>query len=146
MKYYIDLPAYDDTVRLGEKIAKGLSSGCFIALEGDLGAGKTVFVKGLALGLNIGARVVSPTFTIMCQYSGVRPLYHFDLYRVTEDECYSMGFDDFFFDSNAICAVEWSERLSYFPKKTVTILLEKTGENSRKATITDNYGILKGVL
>lgn len=146
MKYCIDLPSESDTLLLGQKIAQNLKSGCFLALKGELGAGKTVFVKGLARGLKVKTRVTSPTFTIMCQYSGARELYHFDLYRVTEDECYDMGFDDFFFDKNAICAVEWSERLTYFPNNTVTIKLEKTSQNSRQAIIDDNFDILKGIL
>ena len=98
MRYYIDLNSEADTIALGEKIAKNLKKGAFIALSGDLGAGKTVFVKGLAKGLDIKERIVSPTYTIMCQYFGNKELYHFDLYRITEDDCYESGFDDFFFD------------------------------------------------
>lgn len=146
MKYCLDLSCEEDTLSLGKKIAQNLKSGCFFALKGELGAGKTVFVKGLALGLNIKTRVTSPTFTIMCQYSGARELYHFDLYRVTEEECYDMGFDDFFFDKNAICAVEWSEHLTYLPPKAVTISLEKTSDNSRRAIIEDEFDVLKGIL
>lgn len=146
MKYCLDLPSEADTLLLGQKIAQNLKSGCFFALKGELGAGKTVFVKGLAKGLDIKTRVTSPTFTIMCQYSGLRELYHFDLYRVTEDECYDMGFDDFFFDKNALCAVEWSEHLTYLPDNTVIVMLEKTSETSRRAIIDDNFDILKGIL
>ena len=146
MKYYIDLPCEAATLNLGEKIAKNLKNGCFFALKGELGAGKTVFVKGLAKGLSIKTRVTSPTFTIMCQYSGARELYHFDLYRVTEDDCYQMGFDDFFFDKNSFCAVEWSEHLTYLPKNTVSITLEKTSQESRRAIIDDEFDILEGIL
>ena len=146
MKYCINLSCEEDTLSLGNKIAQNLKSGCFFALRGELGAGKTIFVKGLAKGLNIKTRVTSPTFTIMCQYSGARELYHFDLYRVTEQECYDMGFDDFFFDKNAICAVEWSEHLTCFPPKTVTITLKKTSDNSRCAIIEDEFDVLKGIL
>ncbi len=146
MKYCLDLACEEDTLSLGTKIAQNLKSGCFFALFGELGAGKTVFVKGLAKGLNIKTRVTSPTFTIMCQYSGTRELYHFDLYRVTEEECYDMGFDDFFFDKNAVCAVEWSEHLNYLPPKTITIELKKTSDNSRRAIIYDEFDILKGIL
>ena len=129
-------------IALGEKIAKNLKKGAFIALSGDLGAGKTVFVKGLAMGLQVNERVVSPTYTIMCQYFGIKELYHFDLYRITEDDCYDSGFDDFFFDENAVCAVEWSERLTSFPEHLMTVHIEKTGESTRRVAVTDNRRLL----
>jgi len=122
---------------LGEKIAKSIKRGAFIALYGELGAGKTVFVKGLARGLNISDRVASPTFTVMCQYFGDKQLCHFDLYRITEEDCISLGFDDFFYDDTIICAVEWSERLTELPPKSITVTIEKTGENTRKVTVDD---------
>ena len=146
MRYYIDLNSEADTIALGEKIAKNLKKGAFIALSGDLGAGKTVFVKGLAKGLDIKERIVSPTYTIMCQYFGNKELYHFDLYRITEDDCYESGFDDFFFDENAICAVEWSERLTSFPENKMDVIIEKTGVNTRKATVIDDKNLLKNDL
>lgn len=142
MKYCFNLYSEADTIALGEKIGKNLIKGAFIALSGDLGAGKTVFVKGLAKGLGIDERIVSPTYTIMCQYFGKKELYHFDLYRITEDDCYDSGFDDFFFDENAVCAVEWSERLSSFPKHKMTVHIEKISENERKATVTDDNNLL----
>ena len=129
-------------IALGEKIAKSLKRGAFIALSGDLGAGKTVFVKGLARGLQVKERVVSPTYTIMCQYFGIKELYHFDLYRITEDDCYDSGFDDFFFDVNAVCAVEWSERLTSFPDHLMTVHIEKTGETTRRVTVNDEKSLL----
>ena len=143
MRYCFDLCGEADTVALGAKLAENLKNGAFIALSGELGAGKTVFVKGLAKGLSVKERVVSPTYTVMCQYFGKKELYHFDLYRVTEDDCYDMGFDDFFFDENAVCAVEWSERLSFLPPNTMSVHIEKTGENSRRITVTDEKGLLK---
>ncbi len=142
MKYCFDLSSEADTLALGAKIAENLKNGAFIALSGDLGAGKTVFVKGLAEGLGIKERVTSPTYTVMCQYFGKKELCHFDLYRITENECYSMGFDDFFYDESIICAVEWSERLTSLPPHTLNVCLIKTGENSRRAEITDENGLL----
>ncbi len=146
MRYCFNITSPAETVALGEKIAKKLNSGVFIALTGDLGAGKTVFVKGLAKGLNVKERVVSPTYTIMCQYFGDKMLCHFDLYRITEDDCYNMGFDDFFFDENVISAVEWSERLSDLPKNIIQVDIQKTGEFSRTITINDEKAIIKGEL
>jgi tRNA threonylcarbamoyladenosine biosynthesis protein TsaE len=132
-----------ETVALGEKIAKSLKSGAFIALTGDLGAGKTVFVKGLAQGLNVRERIVSPTYTIMCQYFGDKMLCHFDLYRITEDDCYDMGFDDYFFDETVVCAVEWSERLTSLPPKVIRVDIKKTGDLSREITVNDENCLLK---
>ena len=146
MRYCYNIKNPAETEGLGEKLAKKLNSGVFIALTGDLGAGKTVFVKGLAKGLNVKERVVSPTYTIMCQYFGDKMLCHFDLYRITEDDCYNMGFDDFFFDENVISAVEWSERLTDLPDKMIRVNIEKTGELSRTITIIDEKAIIKGEL
>ncbi|MBR2860759.1 MAG: tRNA (adenosine(37)-N6)-threonylcarbamoyltransferase complex ATPase subunit type 1 TsaE [Clostridia bacterium] len=143
MKYCCNLSSPEETFALGEKISKNLKSGAFIALRGDLGAGKTVLVKGMAKGLGITQRVTSPTFTIMCQYFGNKELYHFDLYRVTEDECYDLGFDDFFFDETVICAVEWSENLSSFPSHTIEITVNKIDEEKRQIEIIDGKNLLK---
>ncbi len=142
MRYCFNLKGEVETLALGKKIAESLKSGAFIALRGDLGAGKTVFVKGLAQGLKISARVTSPTFTVMCQYFGTRELYHFDLYRVDEDQCYDMGFDDFFYDTSAVCAVEWSERLSSYPKHLMTVTISKISQDERKIEIIDDNGLL----
>ncbi len=146
MRYCYNINSPEETETLGERLAKKLNSGVFIALTGDLGAGKTVFVKGLAKGLNVKERVVSPTYTIMCQYFGDKMLCHFDLYRITEDDCYNMGFDDFFFDENVICAVEWSERLTDLPENILRVDIQKTGENSRVITVIDENAIIKGEL
>ncbi len=144
MRYCFNITSPAETESLGEKLAKKLNNGAFIALTGDLGAGKTVFVKGLAKGLNVKERVVSPTYTIMCQYFGDKMLCHFDLYRISEDDCYNMGFDDFFFDENVISAVEWSERLTDFPENVLRVDIQKTGENSRMITVIDDKAIIKG--
>ena len=143
MNYNVELNSEADTLALGKRIAENLINGAFIALKGDLGAGKTVFVKGLAQGLGITDRITSPTYTIMCQYFGKKELCHFDIYRITEDDCYNSGFDDFFYDPNIVCAVEWSENLSSLPEHTMTVNILKTGENTRLAQIDDPKGLLK---
>ena len=79
----------------------------------------------------------------MCQYFGNKELYHFDLYRVTEDECYDLGFDDFFFDETVICAVEWSENLSSYPNHLLEITINKINENSRQIEIIDEQNLLR---
>lgn len=103
----------EETERLGAELASRLESGTVVAFTGDLGAGKTAFVRGMARGLGITERVTSPTFTIVNEYEGgVRPLFHFDLYRLFDsDELYDIGWEDYL-SRGGICAVEWSERAS----------------------------------
>lgn len=111
----------------------------FIAMYGDLGVGKTAFVRGLASVLAPSARVKSPTFTIVNEYKGIAlPLYHFDVYRISdEDELYAMGFDDYL--QKGICVVEWSENIEdSIPTDAYKVLIERqpNDENARKITIT----------
>ncbi len=98
-----------ETREIGKNLARGLGPGSVVALYGDLGAGKTAFVQGLAEGLGIKARVTSPTFSIVNEYAGRLPLFHFDLYRLSSaDDLYEIGWDEYL-DRGGICAVEWSE-------------------------------------
>ena len=106
----------EDTIRAGSSLGKNLDGGELIGIEGDLGAGKTVFVKGIAQALAIDWKGVvdSPTFKIINSYSGRFVLYHVDLYRLTTaDDILGIGFFDLFDPRNVIC-VEWSERLNLF--------------------------------
>jgi tRNA threonylcarbamoyladenosine biosynthesis protein TsaE len=103
----------EDTFLAGERISKTLSGGELIGIEGDLGAGKTVFVKGLAAGLDIDwkAAVDSPTFKLINSYSGRLTLHHLDLYRLSSaEDVLGIGFFDLF-DPRAVIAVEWAEKL-----------------------------------
>ncbi len=101
----------EDTERIGAELARRLSAGSVVAFTGDLGAGKTAFVRGMACGLGVEARVTSPTFTIVNEYEGSdKPLFHFDLYRLyNSDELFDIGWEDYL-TRGGICAVEWSER------------------------------------
>lgn len=101
----------EETERIGAELAARLPAGSVVAFTGDLGAGKTAFVRGMAHGLGIKERVTSPTFTIVNEYEGgSRPLFHFDLYRLENaDELFEIGWDDYL-ARGGICAVEWSER------------------------------------
>lgn len=103
----------EQTLAFGEKIARKLKPGSVLLLEGDLGSGKTTFVKGLARGLGIKdvAEVKSPTFVIMHIYKTRLPLYHFDLYRLEGGaDLDAIGFQDFLNDPEAVACVEWAER------------------------------------
>ena len=108
----------------------------FLALYGDLGAGKTVFVRGLCAELSPGSRVKSPTYTLVNEYRrGPVPVFHFDLYRIARaEELDGFGFEDYL--DKGICASEWSERLGDdLPPDAVKIRIEKTGESERRITV-----------
>ena len=100
----------EETEALGASLAQELEPGAVLAFTGDLGAGKTAFVRGLARGLGCPGRVTSPTFTIVNEYEGGRlPLFHFDLYRLGgADELFDIGWEDYL-ARGGVCAVEWSE-------------------------------------
>lgn len=124
-----------ETEQLGEKIVQQLGSGTVIAFTGDLGAGKTAFVRGMARGLGVSERVTSPTFTIVNEYEGVRPLFHFDLYRLNDaDELFDIGWEDYL-ARGGICAVEWSERAQEAMENCVRINIIR-GANDDQRIIT----------
>ena len=126
----------EETEALGQALAKTLASGTLLALHGDLGAGKTAFVRGLAAGLGYHGRVTSPTFTIVNEYESKMPLFHFDLYRLgSEDELYDIGFDEYL-SRNGICAVEWSERAPELMNAAqVQVTISRLDETSRRIVV-----------
>ena len=126
-----------DTEALGEMFGKSVPDGSVIAMYGDLGAGKTAFVRGMAKGMGLNCRVSSPTFTIVNEYLGVRSLIHFDMYRLgSADELFDIGWEDYL-SRGAICAVEWSENVEdAFFGDEYNVTIEKTGDSSRKITIS----------
>lgn len=127
---------YQDTLAIAARFARVLHRGDIICLAGDLGAGKTAFVKGLATGLGLReAHVHSPTFTLMNIYQGKIPLYHFDLYRIASQDLWSLGYEEFFY-GQGITAVEWSERLeNLMPKDFWSIRIVHTGQDTRQLVL-----------
>ncbi|MGM9521637.1 MAG: tRNA (adenosine(37)-N6)-threonylcarbamoyltransferase complex ATPase subunit type 1 TsaE [Oscillospiraceae bacterium] len=125
-----------ETSALGERLAQRLRPGDVIAMYGDLGAGKTAFIRGIARGLGLEARVSSPTFTIVNEYLGPVPLFHFDMYRLSSsDELFEIGWEDYL-SRGGVCAVEWSENVEdVFTSETIKVTIEKTGESGRKITL-----------
>lgn len=103
----------EETEAVGEALAPRLTPGCVVAFTGDLGAGKTAFVRGVARGLGIAQRVTSPTFTIVNEYEGGRlPLFHFDMYRLgNSDALFDIGWEDYL-ARGGVCCVEWSENVA----------------------------------
>lgn len=127
----------EETEKLGEALGKCLLPGTVIAYRGDLGAGKTAFTRGLAKGLGALEAVTSPTYTVVNEYlSGRLPLFHFDMYRLANaDALFDIGWEDYL-ERGGICAVEWSENVEEALEDAVTVSIEKTGEESRRITIT----------
>ena len=127
----------EETERVGQALGQVLQPGTVIAYTGDLGAGKTAFTRGLARGLGATDRVTSPTFTIVNEYlSGRLPLFHFDMYRLgSADELFDIGWEDYLL-RGGICAVEWSENVQEAMEDAITVAIEKTGEESRRITVT----------
>ena len=133
-----------ETQKLGEKISADLKLGDILALYGELGSGKTTFIQGLARGLGIKKRVISPTFVFIRQYpvAGHRSavtFYHVDLYRINEvTEAKGLGLEEIFADPDAIVVIEWADRIKeILPKKRIDIYFEYIGENQRKIKINE---------
>ncbi len=125
-----------ETEAVGEEFGRRIADGTVVAMYGDLGAGKTAFVRGMARGMGITERVSSPTFTIVNEYLGDRTLIHFDMYRLgSSDELFDIGWEDYL-ARGAVCAVEWSENVEdAFYGDEIRLTIEKTGDSSRKITI-----------
>ncbi|NLO48049.1 MAG: tRNA (adenosine(37)-N6)-threonylcarbamoyltransferase complex ATPase subunit type 1 TsaE [Clostridiales bacterium] len=124
------------TQKLGRELAGQLHAGSVVALYGGLGAGKTAFVRGIAEGLLIADRVTSPTYSIVNEYNGTLPLFHFDMYRLgSVDELYDIGWDTYL-DRGGVCAVEWSENIeSIFDDDVIKVRITPLDQQTRKITI-----------
>ena len=125
-----------ETEALGARLARSIPGSAVVAMYGELGAGKTAFVRGMAAGLGLSCRVSSPPFTIVNEYLGERELIHFDLYRISgEEELFDIGWEDYL-SRGAICAVEWSENVpGAFYGDEITVRIRKTGETTREIEI-----------
>ena len=125
-----------ETEELGRRLAEKLPGGTVVAMYGDLGAGKTAFVRGMARGMGLDCRVSSPTFTIVNEYLGERELIHFDMYRLSgADELFEIGWEDYL-ARGAVCAVEWSEKVQdAFFGDEITVRIEKLGDTRRRITV-----------
>ena len=125
-----------ETEDAGAAFAAGIPDGTVVAMYGELGAGKTAFVRGMARGMGLDCRVNSPTFTIVNEYLGERTLLHFDMYRLGgADELWDIGWDDYL-SRGAVCAVEWSENVAdAFTGDEITVRFEKLSDTDRRITI-----------
>jgi tRNA threonylcarbamoyladenosine biosynthesis protein TsaE len=133
-RYELVMHSAEETMQFAAKLAQKLKEKDVIALEGDLGAGKTTFTKGLAKGLGIERTISSPTFTIVKEYKGRLPLYHMDVYRL-EDTFEDLGFDEYF-DGDGVTVVEWAHLIKpQLPDELLYIHLYHHGELERKIVI-----------
>lgn len=123
----------EDTKKIAAEFAKSLKSGDVLCMYGDLGAGKTAFVQGLAAGLGVLDYVNSPTFTIVNEYSGDLPLYHFDVYRIGDSsEMFDIGFDEYL-DGDGVTVIEWAELIEdILPQSRYNITILKADEESAR--------------
>lgn len=133
-----------ETFEAAKKLGMKAEPGQIYCLDGDLGAGKTVFAKGFAEGLGITEPVTSPTFTIIREYYGGRlPLFHFDVYRISDaDEMYAIGYEEYF-DGEGVCLVEWSDLITeLIPEDAVRIRITRDlskGNDYRSIEISDRF-------
>lgn len=130
-----------DTELAGERFGASVPDGAVVAMYGELGSGKTAFVRGMARGMGLTCRVSSPTFTIVNEYEGPRELIHFDMYRLgSADELFDIGWEDYV-NRGSVCAVEWSENVEdAFYGDEVVVRFEKLGPTTRRITITEGSG------
>lgn len=129
----------DETIKVAEKLGNLIRAGDMVAFKGGLGAGKTTFTRGIAMGMGMKDIVSSPTFALVNDYRGEKmTLYHFDMYRIkSEEDLESTGFYDYPFEENA-AVIEWSENIQAFlPENTIYITINTLGDNDREIIIED---------
>ena len=123
----------DETYKIGETIGKITNPGDILCLNGELGAGKTVFAKGVASGLGVQGRVASPTFTLINEHQGRIPFYHMDVYRLgSPEEMLDLGYEEYFYDQG-VTLVEWAQLVDeVLPGERLDIAITQAGEHHRK--------------
>lgn len=126
----------EETEQIGRHLGGWLKAGDVIALYGELGTGKTVLVRGLACALGVNEKVGSPSFTIVCEYEGRLPLFHMDLFRVSNiEEVLKIGYEDYLYGAG-VCAIEWAEKMeNLLPQRRTDIRLFHEGGNQRRIEV-----------
>ena len=133
MEYITHSPA--ETEELGCRLGRTLGPGAVVAYFGGLGMGKTAFTRGLARGLGCRGRVTSPTFTIVNEYDGPTPLFHFDMYRLADaDALFDIGWEDYL-QRGGVCAVEWSENVADAMQGAISVRIGRDSDEQRTITI-----------
>jgi tRNA threonylcarbamoyladenosine biosynthesis protein TsaE len=137
----------EDTEVLGEELGARLLSGAVVLLDGELGAGKTVFSRGVARGLGVTAPIQSPTFTLMNAHTGRLPFYHFDLYRLeSEDELFDLGMDEIL-DGDGVTLIEWAGKFSeYFTVPAIYVRISVHGLSGRQISMHADEKLYQTIL
>lgn len=141
MKITLKSKNSNETVEIGEKLGKLLKSGDIVLLSGDLGTGKTVLTKGIAKGMEIDDYITSPTFMLVNEHIGRIPLYHFDVYRITDyTELYDIGYEEYFF-GEGVCVIEWPERIEpLIPVERLSIRIDRGCEDDERIIRLESFG------
>jgi tRNA threonylcarbamoyladenosine biosynthesis protein TsaE len=137
----INLNSIEDTIKFGEKLGSLLKMGDIICLNGDLGAGKTTLSKSIGAGLGVKEYITSPTFTLINEYEGRLPLYHFDVYRLNSyEELEDLGVEDYFY-GDGVCLVEWAEKISEdLPELRLEIYLARGDSDDKRVLKMKAFG------
>ena len=140
--YQLTTKSVAETETVGFKLGEMLESGDVVCLRGSLGTGKTAFTGGIAGALGISGYITSPTFTIVNEYAGKLPLYHFDVYRISDpEEMFEIGFEEYI-DGRGVVVIEWAELIKdILPLDNIEVVLEKTNSgdpDERRLTINFN--------
>ena len=127
----------DETFELGRRVGEQLNDRAVILLKGDLGAGKTVFAKGVAAGLGIDAAdVTSPSFTLINVHDGRLRLYHIDLYRLESSSRVDLGLEEILEDERGVVMIEWAERLKFAPESSIEVEISYLSDSERKISVS----------
>jgi tRNA threonylcarbamoyladenosine biosynthesis protein TsaE len=151
--YQIITKSVGETGLVGFRLGETLAGGDVVCLRGGLGTGKTAFTGGIAGALGISGYITSPTFTIVNEYAGRLPLYHFDVYRISDpEEMFEIGFEEYL-DAGGVVVIEWAELIKeILPGDHIEVVFEKTGsgdQDERRLTINfngDRYRLYEGRL
>ncbi|MDD4954438.1 MAG: tRNA (adenosine(37)-N6)-threonylcarbamoyltransferase complex ATPase subunit type 1 TsaE [Candidatus Omnitrophica bacterium] len=122
-----------ETIALGENFSKNLKPGDVVIFEGVLGGGKTTFIKGILEGLKIRCKVLSPSFTLVRNYTNNKlHVYHIDLYRLNDEEIFDFGIEDFLYGKNSITLIEWGEKIEHCLSRYLKVVFSILGEEKRQ--------------
>lgn len=139
-EFILQTDGESETEAVGRVVGEHLFAGAVLLLEGELGAGKTVFARGVARGLGVTGTVSSPTFTILRVYAGRLPFYHFDLHRLeSEEELLELGIEEYL-DGDGVTLVEWADRFeSFFAGPAILVSIDRNGDESRRLSFSARH-------
>ena len=146
MVYEFNSRSPENTEKLGTKIGQLVTEGMIVCLSGDLGTGKTTLTKSIAKALDVEEYVTSPSYTIVNEYEGKYPVYHFDVYRINEvEELYEIGYEEYFF-GQGVTIIEWASMImELIPEEAIKIEIERLDDMERQFSITGPDDFIKAL-